>query len=75
MRILMLSWEYPPRVVGDGPRGRRSVPRPGAEGNEVDVITALDEHLAAAETMDGVKVHRVAPYHGRPPIFSPGCTS
>jgi glycogen(starch) synthase len=70
MRILMLSWEYPPRVVGGMAHVVAEVSRALVqEGNEVDVITALDEHLAAAETMDGVKVHRVAPYHGRPLNF------
>ncbi len=70
MRILMLSWEYPPRVVGGMAHVVAELSRALAqEGNEVDVITALDENLPEMEVMDKVNVHRVAPYHGRPLNF------
>jgi glycosyltransferase involved in cell wall biosynthesis len=70
MRILMLSWEYPPRVVGGLGHVVAEISRILAdEGNTVEVITALDENLAEREILDGVTVHRVAPYHGRPLNF------
>jgi len=70
MRILMLSWEYPPRVVGGLAHVVAEISRALArEGNEVEVITALDENLPEIEVVDGVTVHRVAPYHGRPLNF------
>lgn len=70
MRILMLSWEYPPRVVGGLSHVVAEISRLLAhEGNTVEVITALDENLAEREILDGVTVHRVAPYHGRPLNF------
>jgi len=70
MRILMLSWEYPPRVVGGLGHVVAEISRALAgEGNEVEVITALDENQAEREIVGGVTVHRVAPYHGRPVNF------
>ncbi len=70
MRILMLSWEYPPRVVGGIAHVVSELSRAlASEGNEVEVITALEENLPEMETGGGVTVHRVAPYHGRPLNF------
>lgn len=70
MRILMYSWEYPPRVVGGLAHVVSEVARALVrEGNEVEVVTALDENLPVMETVAGVVVHRVAPYHGRPLNF------
>lgn len=70
MRILMLSWEYPPRVVGGLAHVVAEISRALVkEGNEVEVITALDQGLPATEIDEGVVVHRVAPYHGRPLNF------
>ncbi len=70
MRILMLTWEYPPRVVGGIAHVVGELSRALArEGNEVEVITALEEDLPEKEKVEGVMVHRVAPYHGRPLNF------
>lgn len=70
MRILMLSWEYPPRVVGGMAHVVAEISRALArEGNEVEVITSLDQNLPEQEVIDRVTVHRVAPYHGRPLNF------
>lgn len=70
MRILMLTWEYPPRVVGGIAHVVSELSRALAqEGNEVEVITTLEENLPEFEKSDGVTVHRVAPYHGRPLNF------
>ncbi|NLA11343.1 MAG: glycosyltransferase family 4 protein [Firmicutes bacterium] len=70
MRILALSWEYPPRVVGGIAHVVSELSRALVqEGNEVEVITALEEALPETEKKNGVSVHRVAPYHGRPLNF------
>lgn len=70
MRILMLTWEYPPRVVGGIAHVVSELSRALAqEGNEVEVITALEDDLPERENSHGVTVHRVAPYHGRPLNF------
>jgi glycosyltransferase involved in cell wall biosynthesis len=70
MRILMLSWEYPPRVVGGLAHVVCEVSRALVqEGNHVEVITVHDENLPAEESAEGITVHRVAPYHGRPLNF------
>jgi hypothetical protein len=67
MRVLMLTWEYPPRVVGGLAHVVHEVSRALVqEDNQVDVITVHDENLPAEEVSDGVTIHRVAPYHGRP---------
>ncbi|MGB4564768.1 MAG: glycosyltransferase family 4 protein [Dethiobacteria bacterium] len=70
MRILMLSWEYPPRVIGGLAQHVAEISRALVqEGNEVKVITAYDEHSPAWEEDEGVEVYRVPPYHGRPLNF------
>ena len=70
MRILMLSWEYPPRVVGGIAHVVSELSRALVqEGNEVTVITTLEENLPEHEEKDGVSIYRVAPYHGRPLNF------
>lgn len=70
MRVLALTWEYPPRVVGGIAHVVSELSRALAqEGNEVEVITALEEGLPETEKSSGVTVHRVAPYHGQPLNF------
>lgn len=64
MKILMLSWEYPPRVVGGISRvvGELSK-RLQLEGHQVTVITYRDGELPYFETeKTGVKVHRIDNY-------------
>ena len=70
MHILMLTWEYPPRVIGGIAHVVSELSRALAhEGNEVEVITTLEENLPETEKTEGVIIHRVAPYHGRPLNF------
>ncbi|HHX86981.1 MAG TPA: glycosyltransferase family 4 protein [Firmicutes bacterium] len=70
MRIMMLSWEYPPRVIGGLAHHVAELSRALArEGNQVEVITALGEGLPEQEISEGVTVHRVKPYHGQPLNF------
>lgn len=70
MRIMMLSWEYPPQVIGGLAHHVAELSRALArEGNQVEVITALGEGLPELEVSEGVTVHRVKPYHGQPLNF------
>lgn len=70
MRILILSWEYPPRVIGGLAHHVSELVRALAEeGNIVDVITAAEGRPPATEKSDRVTVHRVVPYHGNPLNF------
>ena len=60
MRILMLSWEYPPRVVGGIARVVHDLShRLYQDGHEVTVVTYRDGDVPYFEEDKGVKVHRV----------------
>ena len=65
MRVLMLSWEYPPHIVGGmGKHVMDLVPALAAEGVEVHVITPLlRDGLGHEQTPAGVFVYRVEPPH------------
>ncbi len=64
MRLLMLSWEFPPLGVGGLSQHVFEISRAlAAEGCRVEVITAGGEDLPEKELMNGVKVWRVSPYH------------
>src|SRR5262249_53287617 len=65
MRVLMLSWEYPPHVVGGmGKHVLDLAPALAATGVEVHVLTPLLRGGAAREvTAEGVFIHRVEPPH------------
>jgi glycosyltransferase involved in cell wall biosynthesis len=60
MKILMLSWEYPPRIVGGISRVVYDLAqRLGENGNEVHVITCMDKNTKEFEKDKNVYVHRV----------------
>jgi glycogen synthase len=60
VRILLLSWEYPPRVVGGLGRHVAALSRTLAEaGHDVHVVTREHPDAPAEETIDGVHVVRV----------------
>ncbi len=62
MRILLLSWEYPPRVVGGLGRHVGALARDlAAQGHEVHVVTRAhsDSGVVEVEQVDGVQVRRV----------------
>ncbi len=61
MRILLLSWEYPPRVVGGLGRHVGALSRNlAAQGHDVHVVTrGHDDDLPGDEHVDGVHVVRV----------------
>ena len=65
MRILMLTWEFPPRVIGGLSRHVFELSRAlVAGGYEVEVLTCGDENIAEREIIDGIGVWRVQPYPG-----------
>jgi len=60
LRILMLSWEFPPRTVGGLARAVYDLSRALVdEGVEVHVVTCHGDDTAEFERVDGVYVHRV----------------
>jgi len=66
VRILMLSWEFPPKMVGGLAQHVYELSRAlvAAGGCRVDVITAGEERYPEKEVMEGINVYRVFPYHG-----------
>ncbi len=69
MRILLLSWEYPPRVVGGLGRHVAALARTlASQGHEVHVVTRAhdDQVLPTDEWVDGVRVVRVT---DAPPVI------
>lgn len=63
MRIVMLSWEYPPRIVGGIARHVEELAWALAKtGEEVHVVTCEFPGAAAEETYNKVHIHRVSPY-------------
>ena len=63
MRILMLSWEYPPRIVGGISRVVYDLAQKLGEGdNEVHVITCWETGTKETEKDNNVFVHRVRTY-------------
>ncbi|MGE5543754.1 MAG: glycogen/starch synthase, partial [Bacillota bacterium] len=63
MRVAMLTWEYPPRIVGGLAMHVYDLSTTLARsGMDVTVITVNDQGTAEREEMDGVKVLRVYPY-------------
>ncbi|MEW6229400.1 MAG: glycogen/starch synthase, partial [Bacillota bacterium] len=70
MRVLMLSWEYPPRIVGGIARHVEDLSKGLArQGINVDVVTCA--HDGASEVQDdaGVMVYRVPFGNPAPPDF------
>ena len=66
MRILILSWEYPPRIVGGlGKHVHRLSTALADSGHTVHVVTRDHPDAPAEEVVDGVHVVRVGEY---PPI-------
>ncbi len=57
----MLSWEYPPLVVGGLGRHVEALARElASQGHDVRVVTRGDSATARAETRDGVRIVRAA---------------
>lgn len=73
MRILMLSWEYPPRIVGGISRVVYHLAHElGAAGHDVTILTMTDENLEPLESDGPVTIHRVPAWLVRPITFIDG---
>ena len=60
MRVLLISWEYPPVIEGGLARHvRKLAEHLVGEGVEVHVLTRGGGHLPVEEDRHGVIVHRV----------------
>ena len=70
MKILMLTWEYPPRIVGGIARVVHDLSkRLIKDGHEVTVVTYKDGDTPAYENDKGVEVYRVDNYMIHPNNF------
>ncbi|HJJ12601.1 MAG TPA: glycosyltransferase family 4 protein [Clostridiaceae bacterium] len=70
MKILMLTWEYPPRVVGGIARVVHDLShRLIKDGHEVTVVTYKEGNVEDFEDDNGVKVYRVNNYMINPNNF------
>ncbi|MGD0153184.1 MAG: glycosyltransferase family 4 protein [Thermacetogeniaceae bacterium] len=70
MRILMLSWEFPPRSVGGLSQHVYDLATALVQaGEEVHLITCAAEKAQARETINGIHVYRVNPYNLSAPDF------
>lgn len=64
MKILMLSWEYPPKSVGGLSNHVYYLAQSLKKaGNEVHIVTCQEGEIPNEEQDNGVYVHRVAPYN------------
>ncbi|MBO5478771.1 MAG: glycosyltransferase family 4 protein [Clostridia bacterium] len=70
MKILMLTWEYPPRIVGGIARVVNDLSkRLIKDGHDVTVVTYREENAPYFEDDKGVKVYRVDNYMINPNNF------
>ena len=70
MKILMLTWEYPPRIVGGIARVVHDLSkRLIKDGHDVTVVTYRDGETPYYENDKGVEVYRVDNYMIRPNNF------
>lgn len=70
VRILMLSWEYPPRSIGGLARHVEDLSLAIAEtNNDIHVVTVGAEDTPEYEIVSGVHVHRFEPYPVNAPDF------
>lgn len=70
MKILMLTWEYPPRIVGGIARVVHDLSkRLIKDGHDVTVVTYKEGELADYENDKGVKVYRVPNFEINPNNF------
>ncbi|HEX3033160.1 MAG TPA: glycosyltransferase family 4 protein, partial [Bacillota bacterium] len=70
MRILMFSWEYPPRSVGGLAQHVQDLTNAlASQGHEVHLITCGGQGLPVYDNIQGVQVHRVSPFSLSTPDF------
>lgn len=70
MKILMLSWEYPPRIIGGISRVVYDLAQNlGVSGNDVHVLTCWEPYTKDYEIDKNVTVHRVHVYNNPSSTF------
>lgn len=70
MKIMMLSWEYPPKVIGGLARAVADLSQAlVTAGHEVTVVTGDWPDCQLVETVQGVKVERVNQFFPKPLSF------
>jgi glycogen synthase len=70
LKILILTWEYPPNVVGGLSRHVYGLSEHLAQlGHQVHVVTAGNGGLPMFEKINGVHVHRVTPLNNQDDNF------
>lgn len=70
MRVIIFSWEYPPRSVGGLAQHVYHLSKALARrGLEIHVITVGGAEVPDREEISGVRVHRVIPYNVSAPDF------
>ncbi|RSD27447.1 glycosyltransferase family 4 protein [Mesobacillus subterraneus] len=68
--ILMLSWEYPPHIVGGLARHVHALSLELSKlDNEIHVVTAKPSNSSDYEKQEGIHIHRVAPLNEEDPDF------
>lgn len=69
-KVLLLSWEYPPNLVGGLARHVGALAESLVKiGFEVHILTANTGELPETEAVNGVFIHRVEPLNSRDPDF------
>jgi glycosyltransferase involved in cell wall biosynthesis len=70
LKIIMLTWEYPPNVVGGLARHVDGLSRSLVKMDcEIHIVTTQTGNLKSYEVMEGVHVHRIKPLHEQEPQF------
>lgn len=69
MRVLMLSWEYPPRKVGGLATHVYELSKALAKRVEIHIVTCNFPGAIELEDIDGVVVHRINVYSAPSPDF------
>jgi 1,4-alpha-glucan branching enzyme len=70
-KIFMLTWEYPPNIIGGLARHVHGLSESLAKlGYEIHVITTQSEDLPSFERKNGVYIHRVAPLNEKDDDFT-----
>ncbi len=65
MQVLMLSWEFPPNIVGGlGKHVQEILPALTRQGIQVHVVTPLRGDAHTFDLVDGATVHRIPPPTG-----------
>ncbi|MGN7178357.1 glycosyltransferase family 4 protein [Cytobacillus sp. SAFR-174] len=68
-KILLLTWEYPPHVVGGLSRHVYGLAGGLKQDYEVHILTANPGTLSSYEHINGIYIHRVKPLNEKDPNF------